>query len=89
MSRQASAEREKTRHNHQGGRRQDRRDQPGRRGNHHGENTRRDEVANAQTIDGLGSGPANTVIMFPMELRETIKDFVQSVSKKNSETTVL
>jgi hypothetical protein len=25
-----------------------------------------------QTIDGLGAGPANTVVMFPMELTEAI-----------------
>ena len=33
-----------------------------------------------QTIDGLGAGPANTVVMFPMELKETIKDMVKSMS---------
>jgi hypothetical protein len=26
-----------------------------------------------QTIDGLGSGPVNTVIMFPVEVIESIK----------------
>ena len=38
-----------------------------------------------QTVDGLGAGPANTVVMFPVELTEAIKSIVQSVSKKNSD----
>jgi len=38
-----------------------------------------------QTVDGLGSGPANTVIMFPVELAEAIKNIVQAASKKSSE----
>lgn len=42
-----------------------------------------------QSIDGLGAGPANTVVMFPVELTETIKSIAQSVSKKNSETIVV
>jgi len=37
-----------------------------------------------QTIDGLGSGPANTVIMFPMELRETIKDSFSRSQRKTA-----
>jgi regulator of protease activity HflC (stomatin/prohibitin superfamily) len=41
-----------------------------------------------QTIDGLGAGPANTVVMFPMELKETIKDMVKAISKSN-DTAVL
>jgi regulator of protease activity HflC (stomatin/prohibitin superfamily) len=40
-----------------------------------------------QTVDGLGAGPANTVIMFPVELTEAIKSIVQSVSRKGSEET--
>jgi regulator of protease activity HflC (stomatin/prohibitin superfamily) len=36
-----------------------------------------------QTIDSLGAGPANTVVMFPMELTETMKNIVKSVSKSN------
>lgn len=34
-----------------------------------------------QTIDGLGAGPANTVVMFPMELTDTIGNIVKSLSK--------
>lgn len=36
-----------------------------------------------QTIDGLGAGPANTVVMFPMELTETIKNLAKSISKSD------
>lgn len=39
-----------------------------------------------QTIDSLGAGPANTVVMFPMELKETIKQVVNSISKGNDKT---
>lgn len=35
-----------------------------------------------QTIDGLGAGPANTVVMFPMELTESIKKLVGSLPQK-------
>jgi regulator of protease activity HflC (stomatin/prohibitin superfamily) len=41
-----------------------------------------------QTIDSLGAGPANTVVMFPMELTETIRNIVKSVSKNNDATVV-
>ena len=34
-----------------------------------------------QTIDSLGAGPANTIVMFPMELTEGINNIVRSVSK--------
>ncbi len=34
-----------------------------------------------QTIDGLGAGPANTVVMFPMELTETIGNILKSIAK--------
>lgn len=34
-----------------------------------------------QTIDSLGAGPANTVVMFPMELTEGVNNIVRSVSK--------
>jgi regulator of protease activity HflC (stomatin/prohibitin superfamily) len=34
-----------------------------------------------QTIDSLGAGPANTVVMFPMELTEGINNIVRSVAK--------
>ena len=37
-----------------------------------------------QTIDGLGAGPANTVVMFPMELTEAIQDIVKAVTTTNS-----
>lgn len=41
-----------------------------------------------QTIDSLGAGPANTVVMFPIELAETLKNIVKSVSKSSDVTTV-
>lgn len=41
-----------------------------------------------QTIDSLGAGPANTVVMFPMELTEAIRNIVTSVSKSNDATVV-
>lgn len=34
-----------------------------------------------QTIDGLGAGPSNTVIMFPIELTETVKKLVESLTQ--------
>jgi regulator of protease activity HflC (stomatin/prohibitin superfamily) len=34
-----------------------------------------------QTIDSLGAGPANTVVMFPMELTEGVDNIVRSVAK--------
>jgi regulator of protease activity HflC (stomatin/prohibitin superfamily) len=34
-----------------------------------------------QTIDSLGAGPANTVVMFPMELTEGVENIVRSVTK--------
>ncbi|MGA2618890.1 MAG: SPFH domain-containing protein [Thermoguttaceae bacterium] len=37
-----------------------------------------------QTIDGLGAGPSNTVVMFPVELTETMKRLVESLPQKNS-----
>lgn len=42
-----------------------------------------------QTIDSLGAGPANTVVMFPMELTETLRNIVKSVSKKSNDITVV
>lgn len=33
-----------------------------------------------QTIDGLGAGPANTVVLFPMELTEVLKNAKKSMS---------
>jgi len=41
-----------------------------------------------QTIDSLGAGPANTVVMFPMELTESINSIVRSASKDNDTTVV-
>ena len=41
-----------------------------------------------QTIDSLGAGPANTVVMFPMELTEGVNNIVRSVSKNNDTTVV-
>jgi regulator of protease activity HflC (stomatin/prohibitin superfamily) len=42
-----------------------------------------------QTIDGLGAGPANTVVMFPMELTENLKNIVKSLSKKDEDVKAL
>lgn len=42
-----------------------------------------------QTIDSLGAGPANTVVMFPLELLETIKNMVQPAAKKGSDDTLV
>lgn len=36
-----------------------------------------------QTIDSLGAGPANTVVMFPMELTDGVNNIARSVSKGN------
>ena len=41
-----------------------------------------------QTIDSLGAGPANTVVMFPMELTETIKNIAKSIARSNETATV-
>jgi len=41
-----------------------------------------------QTIDSLGAGPANTVVMFPMELTEAMRNIVRSASKSNGTTVV-
>ena len=38
-----------------------------------------------QTIDGLGAGPSNTVIMFPIELTETVKKLVESLPRQNGD----
>jgi regulator of protease activity HflC (stomatin/prohibitin superfamily) len=34
-----------------------------------------------QTIDGLGAGPSNTVIMFPVELTDSIKKLAESLER--------
>jgi hypothetical protein len=39
-----------------------------------------------QTIDGLGAGPSNTVIMFPIELTETVKKLVESLPQQKGDT---
>ena len=39
-----------------------------------------------QTIDGLGAGPSNTVVMFPIELTETVKKLVDSLPPKKGDT---
>ena len=36
-----------------------------------------------QTIDSLGAGPANTIVMFPMELTEGVNQLVRSITKNN------
>ncbi len=41
-----------------------------------------------QTIDGLGSGPSNTVVMFPVELTETIKKLVEALPQRTNENSV-
>jgi regulator of protease activity HflC (stomatin/prohibitin superfamily) len=40
-----------------------------------------------QTIDGLGAGPANTVVMFPVELTDSFKAALESMSGKPGPTT--
>jgi regulator of protease activity HflC (stomatin/prohibitin superfamily) len=37
-----------------------------------------------QTIDSLGAGPSNTVVMFPMELTDGVDNILKSISKKNA-----
>lgn len=39
-----------------------------------------------QTIDSLGAGPANTVVMFPMELTESMEAVARSLSKGKTST---
>ncbi len=41
-----------------------------------------------QTVDGLGAGPSNTVIMFPIELTESVKKLVESLPQRNGEGTL-
>ena len=36
-----------------------------------------------QTIDSLGAGPANTIVMFPMELTDTMKNVVKAIAKND------
>lgn len=36
-----------------------------------------------QTIDSLGSGPSNTVVMFPVELTETLKKLADALPKRH------
>ena len=38
-----------------------------------------------QTLNGLGAGPSNTVLMFPIELTETMKRLVESLHQKNGD----
>lgn len=42
-----------------------------------------------QTVDGLGAGPSNTVVMFPIELTETVKKLVESLPQKNGDPPVV
>jgi regulator of protease activity HflC (stomatin/prohibitin superfamily) len=37
-----------------------------------------------QTIDGLGAGPANTVVMFPMELTDKLQEVVNTLTRDTS-----
>jgi len=34
-----------------------------------------------QTVDGLGAGPANTVVMFPVELTDAVSSILKKVDK--------
>lgn len=36
-----------------------------------------------QTIDGLGAGPSNTVVMFPIDLAETVKRLADSLQRNS------
>jgi regulator of protease activity HflC (stomatin/prohibitin superfamily) len=38
-----------------------------------------------QTLNGLGAGPSNTVLMFPIELTETMKRLVETLPQKNGD----
>jgi len=38
-----------------------------------------------QTIDGLGAGPSNTVVMFPVELTETMRKLAAALPKQNDD----
>jgi len=40
-----------------------------------------------QTIDGLGAGPANTVVMFPVELTTTVKNMAEAIANRGAENT--
>ena len=40
-----------------------------------------------QSVDGLGAGPANTVVLFPVELTDAIKNLVPPAAKKSSDDT--
>ncbi|MHB1034317.1 MAG: slipin family protein [Pirellulales bacterium] len=42
-----------------------------------------------QTIDGLGAGPSNTVIMFPIDLAETIKKLAETLPGKKPDVTIV
>jgi regulator of protease activity HflC (stomatin/prohibitin superfamily) len=50
------------------------------------QNTGAMKLRTLQTIDGLGAGPSNTVIMFPVELTETVKTLLESFPQKKSAT---
>lgn len=41
-----------------------------------------------QTLDGLGAGPSNTVLMFPIELTETVKRLVESIEQRKGDPPV-
>lgn len=43
------------------------------------------ELRTLQTIDGLGASPSNTVILFPVQLMESLKSFLQQNSEKDPE----
>jgi regulator of protease activity HflC (stomatin/prohibitin superfamily) len=41
-----------------------------------------------QTIDSLGAGPANTIVMFPMELTDAMKSLMRPASRSSDATVV-
>ncbi|MFB3787431.1 MAG: SPFH domain-containing protein [bacterium] len=41
-----------------------------------------------QTIDALGAGPSNTVVLFPVEMVETLKNIAKAFSKSDDPMTV-
>jgi hypothetical protein len=42
-----------------------------------------------QTIDGLGAGPSNTVVMFPVELTENLAKLSELLPEKKSDQPTL
>ncbi len=53
-------------------------------GNHGSKTPGAMKLRTLQTIDGLGAGPSYTVVMFPVELTETLKTLVESLPQRHS-----